>query len=229
VEVDKKTENGTPFDSLRIKPGNLKVTRTASARKRLQSQVRVLRHHDGAEIMDPENMVPSTFVNFSSARERNAAIESIKLERMLAVAMATHDRLGRLSPLHALHRAEDCLKLIWTHVMRGYDVLGRMASGRGLSECALAHWPIVQSLSEEQLAEFYELACIERWGESEDRKVRTGAHIHSKMYKKMHPDAHTQAHANKCTHACARACSLSRSAPSGRQALRAAAAVALKV
>jgi hypothetical protein len=40
VKVDKRTENGTPFDSLRIKPGNLTV---ASARKRLQSQVRVLR------------------------------------------------------------------------------------------------------------------------------------------------------------------------------------------
>ena len=179
--------------------------------------------------MDPENMVPSTFVNFSSARERNAAIESLKLERMLVVAMATHDRLGRLSPLHALHRSEDCLKLIWTHVRRGYDVLGRMASGRGLSECALAHWPIVQSLSEEQLAEFYELACIERWGESEDRKVRTRAHIQSKICKKMHPDAHTQTYKHMHARMRARACSLSRSAPSCRQALRAAAAVALKV
>jgi hypothetical protein len=207
VEVDKKTENGTPFDSLRIKPGNLKVTRTASARKRLQSQVRVLRHHDGAEIMDPENMVPSTFVNFSSARERNAAIESIKLERMLAVAMATHDRLGRLSPLHALHRAEDCLKLIWTHVMRGYDVLGRMASGRGLSECALAHWPIVQSLSEEQLAEFYELACVEQWGESENGKVHIGIGIggcvllrtYTQRYAKRCTQTHTQTHTNTHT------------------------------
>ena len=167
--------------------------------------------------MDPENMVPSTFVNFSSARERNAAIESLKLERMLVVAMATHDRLGRLSPLHALHRSEDCLKLIWTHVRRGYDVLGRMASGRGLSECALAHWPIVQSLSEEQLAEFYELACIERWGESEDRKVRTRAHIQSKICKKMHPDAHTQTykHMHARMRARARSLSLSTKLPAG--------------
>jgi hypothetical protein len=167
--------------------------------------------------MDPENMLPSTFVNFSSARERDAAIESLKLERMLVVAMATHDRLGRLSPLHALHRSEDCLKLLWTHVRRGYDVLGRMASGRGLSECALAHWPIVQSLSEEQLAEFYELACIERWGESEDRKVRTRAHIQSKICKKMHPDAHTQTykHMHARMRARARSLSLSTKLPAG--------------
>ena len=170
MEVFRQTEAGTILDSLRIKPDNLEVTRTARARKRLQSQVRVLRHYDGAEIMDPENMVPSSCFNLTSEQQRDAAIERLKLERMLAVAMATHDRLGKHSPLHDLHRAEDCLKLIRTYVKKGYDALD-LVGGR-LSDCALAHWPIVQSLSEEQLAEFYELACIERWGESEERQVR---------------------------------------------------------
>ena len=163
MEVFRQTDTGTILDSLRIKPDNLEVTRTARARKRLQSQVRVLRHYDGAEIMDPENMVPSSCFNLTSEQQRDAAIERLKLERMLAVAMATHDRLGKHSPLHDLHRAEDCLKLIRTYVKKGYDALD-LVGGR-LSDCALAHWPIVQSLSEEQLAEFYELACIERWGE----------------------------------------------------------------
>ena len=171
------------IDSLRIKPGNLEVIRSASARKRLQCQVRVLRHHDGAEIMDPENMVPSFCFNFNSTSstsefnftftpDYDAVIEHFKLERMLAIAMATHDRLGKHSPLHALHSADDCLKLIRTYVKRGYNALDRLVGERGLSACALAHWPIVQSLSEEQLAEFYELACVERWGESEERQVR---------------------------------------------------------
>jgi hypothetical protein len=45
----------------------------------------------------------------------------------------------------------------------------------------------------------------------------------------MHPDTHTQTHNIQTANARMRARALSRSAPSCRQALRAAAAVALKV
>jgi hypothetical protein len=96
----------------------------------------------------------------------------------------------------------------------------RGEGGRGLSECALAHWPIVQSLFEEQLAEFYELACVEQWGESKNGKVHIGIGIGGcvllRTYTQRYAERCTQTHTHKHiqtltpqTHACARARSFS--------------------
>jgi len=192
VELSELYETGTHFpgEVMSIKPSNLKLIRSGNERHtRLLTPVRALRHYDGAEIMDPENLVPSTFFNYTGYTDIDMAIERFKLDCVIAFMMGTHPRLGEKSALQALENAQDCLKVVQTSVKKGWAELDlehletRMRmftifapashwSIEGLSACAKAYWPLIQSLTREQLNEYYELACAERWDESKASLAR---------------------------------------------------------
>jgi len=163
--------------SLRVKPVNLKHVQPTS---RLTCTARVLRHYDGAEIIDPEHLAPPTFAGYASDRELDEAIEAFKEARLVSIMMGTHVKLGQHSAMIQLSDADDCLKMIVKMVEEGYRQLESAESPTpfgwsrvaGLSECARAHWPLVQSLSQQALEERYQLACIERWGEGGGRQHR---------------------------------------------------------
>ena len=166
---------------LKVKPANLEKLSEKSTR--LVSKVRVLRHFAGAEIMNPEDMVQAFFCG-SSCDDLHGAIKEFNQNKILSVLMGT---LQQESSLFALKDAGDCLKMIMIKAQtfpandssrRHEPSLDRLWAADADSEsesviprfqdwsaCAKAHFPLVQSLTEEQLDEYYELACVERWGE----------------------------------------------------------------
>jgi hypothetical protein len=138
---------------------------------RLPSRTRILRHRNGAEIADAGDLVAPTFFGYSCEATCGAVHPPVVITDL-------HNPPPRppTPRCPCVERARPCLGSCPvrcsnknphnTVVLQDGIELCTGAVSSDATACAMAHLPVVKSLTLKQLSARYDLACIERWGDS---------------------------------------------------------------
>jgi len=124
---------------------------------RLSQSVRVLRHRDGAIILNPQDMIPS---DFTTSTDQYFGCNDDCMNKSKKQKSKHHDKVSSC-PCYTKY-SRPCVNCSETCTHN--NPLNYLNNQRITSTCALMHLSVIKGLSKEQLASRYKLACAERWG-----------------------------------------------------------------